>query len=71
MNCQVCQTEINPERLNFLLETKRPIICVSCSTEQAKMVLMDYAHKTAGAAVIVGNDPESIRLAQRAYRRAR
>ena len=66
-----CGAEIPEERLEFLRERQRPLSCVRCSGEQPAVCLVEYGHKTAGSVVVVGTDPEQIRLAQRAYRRAR
>lgn len=71
MQCIRCAAPIPDERADFLRATGRPERCLRCSDESAKVVLVEYGHKTAGAAVVVGSDPEQIRLAQRAYRRAR
>lgn len=62
---------MDPDRAEFLQETGRPLICVSCSGESPKLVLMEYGHKTAGYAVAVPNNPEAQRLALRAFKRAR
>jgi hypothetical protein len=72
MKCHRCEHEIGSDRLEALPETKE---CVECSTFRAPLVLMDYAHKTAGYPVVVdrngvlGNEAE--RLAIRCYRRSR
>lgn len=71
MTCNRCSSPVDNERANFLLECGKPVVCKSCSTEQPKVCFVDYAHKTAGSLVVVGNDPQQIRLAQRAYRRER
>lgn len=69
--CVRCHGSVPAERVEFLQDTGRPITCLSCSSERAKTVLLEYGHKTAGGAVVVGTDAEQIRLARRAYRRAR
>lgn len=66
-----CGNHIPEDRLGFLQETNRPICCIQCSTEKEKLALMEYGHKTAGYLVIVPNDKESQRLANRSFRRAR
>lgn len=66
-----CGKVIDPDRAEFLKSTNRPLICQSCCTERPKLVLMDYSHKTAGAAVVVPEDPEQRRLALRAFHRSR
>lgn len=71
MTCNLCNGPVNPDRAEFLSETGRPLVCLPCSGESARLVLMEYGHKTAGYAVTVPNNPEAKRLALRAYRRAR
>lgn len=71
MTCTRCSGLVDPDRADFLRETRRPLVCMACSGESPRLVLMEYGHKTAGYAVTVPNNPEAIRLAQRAYRRAR
>lgn len=71
MTCIHCSCPVDPDRAEFLLETRRPQVCISCTGESAKLVLLEYGHKTAGYAVSVPNNPEAQRLALRAYRRAR
>lgn len=70
MYCR-CGSEICPERLEFLQQRGRPLTCVKCSGEQPAVCLVEYGHKTASTVVIVGTDPEQVRLARRAYKRAR
>ena len=69
--CVRCGYEVCSDRAEFLVDCGKPITCLNCSTESHKVCFVDYAHKTAGSIVIVGNDPEDIRRANRAYRRAR
>ncbi len=69
--CVFCGAEIAPERADFLRDVRKPMKCMSCSGERPKAVFMEYGHKTAGSLVVVGNDPEQIRLARRAYKRER
>ena len=45
------------------------MVCTSCASETSRLVLMEYAHKTAGYPVIVPRGDED--KAIRAYRRAR
>lgn len=70
-SCEKCHNPIPPDRLIFLIETNRPLVCLDCSQEKPKIVLMEYGHKTAGYPVVVGSDPESQRIAFRAFKRAR
>jgi hypothetical protein len=69
VNCATCNAPIPPDRAEFLLETKRPYLCQSCSGEQPRLTLMDYAHKTAPSLVVVPRGQES--LALRAFKRSR
>ena len=69
--CIRCGRAIDPDRAQFLTETGKPATCKACSTEQAAVCFVDYAHKTAGNLVIVGTNAEQVRLATRAYKRAR
>ena len=71
MTCTRCNSEVDNDRAEFLRETGRPVVCITCSGEQAKVCFMDYGHKTAPSLVVVGTNPESIRKAERAFRRAR
>ena len=66
-----CGRPIDPDRAEFLTESGRPLVCQNCSTEGAKLVLMEYGHKTAGAAVVIPDDPEQKRRALRAFHRSR
>lgn len=70
-DCTFCGAPIDADRLEYLTETGRPLTCKACSTEGHAVVLMEYGHKTAGTIVRVGTNPEQVRLASRAYRRAR
>jgi hypothetical protein len=67
--CMYCKAAIPRERARFLAESGRPVVCVKCTSETARLVLMDYGHKTAGYAVVVSRGDEQ--KAWRAYRRAR
>lgn len=69
--CMYCGIQLDEDRAEYLEETGRPLTCKSCSPEGHAVVLMEYGHKTAGTIVRVGTDKEQIRLANRAYRRAR
>jgi len=71
MNCSVCNKEVLKERYEFLLETKRKIICLSCANEPKRTGLMDFNHKTAPQLVILPEDPEIKRIARRAFCRSR
>jgi NAD-dependent SIR2 family protein deacetylase len=68
MNCEGCGKPIPKERLKALPETKT---CVKCSDVKRKIVLMDFSHKTAGEAIVVPDDPEQVRLAERYHKRSR
>jgi hypothetical protein len=71
MTCRQCNKDMPDARAEFLMSQGKPITCVSCSTEKPKVCFLDYSHKTAPSLVVVGNDPESVRLAQRAFKRQR
>lgn len=71
VTCCRCGCQVDADRAEFLMQSKRPVTCPPCSSERQSLVLMEYGHKTAGCAVVVGSDPEQIRMANRAYRRAR
>lgn len=67
--CITCGSDIHPERLEALPDTK---VCVTCSREPANVGFMEYGHKTAGyVQIIKGNDHEGLRRAQRAFKRSR
>lgn len=70
-NCKKCNSEIPEERLEFLLENNKMITCVKCTNETRVTGFMDYGHKTAPQLVLMPNDPEILRIAKRAFRRAR
>ncbi len=64
-----CGQEIPAERLEVFPDATA---CAGCSTVGKNKVFMEYGHKTAGALVIVDwADKESIRKANRAFRRSR
>jgi hypothetical protein len=71
VTCNLCHSEVDPDRAEFLAETGRPSVCLSCTGERPKLVLMEYGHKTAGYAVAVPSNPEAERRALRAFKRAR
>lgn len=68
-DCMHCGQSLSSERAEFLQESGRPPVCLACTGETPRMVLMDYGHKTAGYAVIVPRGDE--RKAVRCYRRSR
>lgn len=68
MKCK-CGETIPELRLEIFPDTK---CCAKCSTVPMNRAFMVYSHKTAGEVVTVdASNPENIRLAERAYRRAR
>lgn len=72
MNCKYCQDPIPFDRLEFLTEFNRPLVCIHCSTEKRAVGFMDWGHKTAPSLVMVpANATETIRKLHRANRRAR
>lgn len=72
MLCRYCQSVIDDDRLEFLTEFNRPMVCKDCSTEQRAVGYMDWGHKTAPSLVMVpANAKETIRKLDRANRRAR
>lgn len=72
MLCRYCQSVIDNDRLEFLTEYNRPMVCKDCSTEQRAVGYMDWNHKTAPSLVMVpANAKETIRKLDRANRRAR
>ena len=72
MVCQYCQSMIDQDRLEFLMDSNRPLVCKECSTEQRAVGFMDWGHKTAPSLVMVpANATETIRKLDRANRRAR
>lgn len=69
MKCNKCSKEIPLERIEVFPNTRE---CVNCSSVKQKVSFMNYEHKTAGSIITVdGNNPEGVRQAKRAYRRAR
>jgi hypothetical protein len=72
MTCNYCQSLIPDGRVEFLIESNRPMVCIECSTEQRAVGFMDWGHKTAPSLVMVpANAKETIRKLDRANRRAR
>ena len=72
MICVYCQSMIDNDRLEFLIDSNRPLVCKECSTEQRAVGYMDWGHKTAPSLVMVpANAKETIRKLDRANRRAR
>lgn len=72
MHCKYCQETIDPERLEFLIEYNRMIVCKKCSVEERAVGYMDWNHKTAPSLIMVpSNATETIRKLDRANRRAR
>jgi hypothetical protein len=70
--CRYCQSVIDNDRLQFLTEFNRPMVCKDCSTEQRAVGFMSWDHKTAPSLVMVpANAKETIRILDRANRRAR
>lgn len=68
-HCIHCYQGLSHDRAEFLRDTGRAMVCTSCASETSRLVLMEYAHKTAGYPVIVPRGDED--KAMRAYRRAR
>lgn len=48
IKCEACLKPIPNGRLIFLINNKRKLTCINCSTEQPKAGFMSYEHKTAG-----------------------
>ena len=72
MLCNYCKNSIDEDRLEFLVEYNRPMVCKDCSVEQRAIGFMDWGHKTAPSLVMVpANATETIRKLDRANRRAR
>lgn len=71
-NCYFCEEEVDEDRAEFLIETKRKVTCMDCSTEQKNVGFMVYSHKTAPEMVRCSFDEkETLRIMNRANRRAR
>ena len=71
MVCKHCNSSIDSEREAFLLEYNKAHTCTNCSKESKVTGFMDYNHKTAPQLVLIPDDPEILRIAKRAFRRAR
>ena len=72
MVCNYCKSLMPEGRVEFLIESNRPMVCIDCSTEQKAVGFMDWGHKTAPSLVMVpANAKETIRILDRANRRAR
>jgi hypothetical protein len=72
MNCIYCKNCVGVDRYEFLMETNRRIVCKECSVESKAVGWMDFNHKTAPSLVMVpSNAKETIRILERANRRAR
>lgn len=72
MLCRYCQSVIDDDRLEFLTEFNRPMVCKDCSTEQRAVGFLSYSHKTAPELVMIpANNKENIRRCERVNRRAR
>lgn len=69
--CILCHAPVPEGRVEFLVDSGRPMICLGCSTESPRLALMDYSHKTAPSLVVIGGNKEQVRMAKRAFRRAR
>ena len=66
--CEICDEIISEERAKIIAIScgKLPMVCLEHST-----VTKPKGYKTAGEVVVVPDNPEALRQAQRAYRRAR
>ena len=72
MHCIYCNSSIDFDRYEFLVETGRNIICKDCSVENRAVGFMDWNHKTAPSLVMVpSNATQTIRILDKANRRAR
>lgn len=72
MICVYCQSMIDSDRLEFLMESNRTLVCKDCSTEQRAVGFLSYSHKTAPELVMIpANSKENIRRCERVNRRAR
>lgn len=72
MLCRYCQSIIDSERLEFLTEYNKIMVCKDCSSEQRAVGFMSWDHKTAPSLVMVpANAKETIRILDRANRRGR
>jgi len=72
MVCNYCKSMVDNDRLEFLIETNRKIVCKDCSVENRAVGFLSYSHKTAPELVMIpANNKESIRRCDRVNRRAR
>jgi hypothetical protein len=72
MDCIYCKNEIDFDRYEFLVETNRSMVCISCSSENRAVGFLSYSHKTAPELVMIpANNKEKIRRCERVNRRAR
>jgi len=72
MNCIYCDSDIDFDRYEFLVETGRKIICKNCSVENRAVGFMNFSHKTAPDLIVCpANATETLRILHRANRRAR
>jgi hypothetical protein len=72
MNCIYCQSDIDFDRYEFLMETGRKMICKDCSVENRAVGFMNFSHKTAPDLIVCpANATETLRILHRANRRAR
>lgn len=63
---------IDSDRLEFLTETGRTLVCIDCSSENRAVGFLSYSHKTAPELVMIpANNKEKIRRCERVNRRAR
>lgn len=71
MTCVHCGSDVPEERAEFLQERGSVLTCTGCSGERPQVCFMDFSHKTAPVLVIAGSSGESVRRAERVFRRAR
>jgi hypothetical protein len=70
--CKYCREFIDEDRLEFLVESGRTLVCQKCSTESRAVGFLSYSHKTAPELVMIpANNKEKIRRCERVNRRAR
>lgn len=71
MTCIRCGSQAHPDRAEFLAEKSKTFTCMSCSSERPKVCLMSFNGKTAPSLGVAGSNPEAVRVANRAFWRAR
>jgi len=72
MLCVHCDSVVDEDRLEFLIENNKEVTCCNCTKEIKVVGFMDFNHKTAPQLVLIPpNEPEVLRIAIRAHRRAR